>query len=217
VSRAYFARREPLKGIAMKLLRIDASILGDQSTSREMTAAITAAFTRREPTLSVTAHDLAADPVGHLTGPEFFAMRGAPSEGEENERNAARNAAILEDFLAADIVVVGAPMYNFSLPSQLKAWFDRLAVAGRTFQYTEAGPQGLLAGKRVIVASSRGGIYHGGPAIFLDHQESYLKALFGFFGISEVEFIRAEGIGRGPEARTEALAAAAVKIEKLVA
>ena len=116
---------------------------------------------------------------------------------------------LVSQFLAADVIVVGAPMYNFSIPSQLKAWIDRVAQAGRTFTYTEKGPQGLAAGKTVIVASSRGGMYSTNPALAaLDHQESYLKTVFGFFGITDIRFVRAEGVAMGDAAKAKAFAAA---------
>jgi FMN-dependent NADH-azoreductase len=125
---------------------------------------------------------------------------------------------LLDEFLAADIVVVGAPMYNFSVPSQLKAWIDRLAVKGKTFRYTATGPQGLAGDKKVIVASSRGGFYGPGtPAAALEHQESYLRAVFGFFGISDVTFVRAEGVALGTEARDNAIEAARGEMMKLAA
>ena len=130
---------------------------------------------------SIKYRDLAADPLPHLSF--------APEAG-------AAHAASLEDFLEADIVVIGAPMYNFAIPSQLKAWIDSIAVAGKTFRYTENGPQGLVSSKRVIIASSRGGAYSDGPATAMDHQENYLRHVFGFIGISDVEFVRAEGVGR---------------------
>ena len=124
----------------------------------------------------------------------------------------------MEEFLAAEIVVVGAPMYNFSIPSQLKAWIDRLAVAGKTFRYTEKGPEGLAGGKKVIVASSRGGFYRPDTqAAFLDHQESYLRSVFGFFGITDVTFIRAEGVALGAEQRAKAIDAAKSEITQRAA
>jgi FMN-dependent NADH-azoreductase len=115
----------------------------------------------------------------------------------------------LDDFLAADVIVVGAPMYNFSIPSQLKAWIDRIAVAGKTFRYTEKGPEGLAKGKKVIVVSARGGIYSdGAPAAALDFQENYLRGVFGFVGIEDIEFVRAEGLNYGPAQREQAMTAA---------
>jgi FMN-dependent NADH-azoreductase len=117
---------------------------------------------------------------------------------------------------AADVVVVGAPMYNFAIPSQLKAWIDRLAVAGKTFRYTANGPQGLAGGKTVIIASSRGGFYGAEtPIAFLDHQENYLQGLFGFLGITDVRFIRAEGLALGADQRANAMADARHEIAKL--
>jgi FMN-dependent NADH-azoreductase len=130
----------------------------------------------------------------------------------------ADGAAVLDAFLAADIVVVGAPMYNFSIPTQLKAWIDRLAVAGRTFRYTEKGVEGLAGGKTVIIASSRGGFYgEGTPIAFLDHQETYLKGVFSFFGVTDIRFIRAEGVALGDEQRTKSVEGAQAQIERLAA
>jgi FMN-dependent NADH-azoreductase len=103
-------------------------------------------------------------------------------------------------------------MYNFSVPSQLKAWIDRIAQVGRTFKYTDKGPVGLAAGKTIIVASTRGGVYSTGPAVGMDHQETYLKAVFGFFGITDVRFVRAEGVNMGPEAKAKAIATAETHI-----
>jgi FMN-dependent NADH-azoreductase len=127
-------------------------------------------------------------------------------------------ASALEEFLAADTVVIGAPMYNLSLSSQLKAWIDRLAVAGKTFRYTETGPVGLMGGKKVIVASSRGGFYGAGsPAAGFDFQETYLRGVFGFMGVTDIRFIRAEGVSVGPDQKSAALAAAMAEIGALAA
>lgn len=202
----------------MKLLHVDSSILGNQSASRQLTARIVASLTKNDPAAEVIYHDLAAEPVGHLTGAEFAVLRGGEAQDEATKREAARNARLLDDFLAADVVIIGAPMYNFSLPSQLKAWLDRLAVPGKTFRYTANGVEGLAKGKRLIVASSRGGFHsEGHPTAFLDHQESYLKALFGFVGVTDIVFVRAEGLGIGPEARRAAMDAACAEIERLAA
>jgi FMN-dependent NADH-azoreductase len=133
------------------------------------------------------------------------------SEIQKNEN--AISEALVSQFLAADVIVVGAPLYNFSIPSQLKAWIDRVAQVGRTFKYTDKGPQGLAGGKTVIVASTRGGVYstsEGGRA--MEHQESYLQTVFGFFGITDVRFVRAEGVAMGDAAKAQALASAAVEI-----
>jgi FMN-dependent NADH-azoreductase len=121
--------------------------------------------------------------------------------------------ALVSQFLAADVIVVGAPLYNFSIPSQLKAWIDRIAQAGRTFKYTDKGPVGLAGGKTVIVASTRGGVYSTSDAgNAMEHQESYLKTVFGFFGISDVRFVRAEGLAMGDAPKAQALAAAQAEI-----
>ena len=116
--------------------------------------------------------------------------------------------AVLDEFLAADIIVLGVPMYNFSLPSQLKAWIDRVAVAGKTFRYTADGPEGLAKGKKVIIVSTRGGHYSAGPAAAMDHQESYLKTVLGFFGITDVEIVRAEGLNLSADSKVEAISEA---------
>jgi FMN-dependent NADH-azoreductase len=185
----------------MKLLHIDSSIQGEASASRALTREIVAQWTAARPDLEVVYRDLAAQELPHLT-------QAALARTDELE--AARNTAVLEEFLAADVIVLGAPMYNFSLPSQLKAWIDRITVAGKTFRYTESGPEGLAGGKEVIVAVSRGGIYApGSPAEF---GESYLKFLFAFLGIEDVTFVRAEGLAISPEHREAGLIAARAAI-----
>ncbi len=180
----------------MTILKIDSSITGDNSVSRQLTAATVEQLSRQNPGSRVIDRDLVATPLSHLT------LGGS---GDED---------ILEEFLAADTVVVGAPMYNFSVPSQLKAWIDRIAVAGKTFRYTEAGPEGLAGGKRVVVAISRGGFYT--PDNAFEHVESYLKSLFNFIGI-EPEFVRADGVNYGPEQREAGIANGLAEVEKLAA
>jgi FMN-dependent NADH-azoreductase len=202
----------------MKLLHIDSSILGAGSVSRTLSAAIVAAQQAQHPGLQVSYRDLAAQPVDHLSGAHLAAGQGAVPEDAALAADVADGAAVLDAFLAADIVVVGAPMYNFSIPTQLKAWIDRLAVAGRTFRYTEKGVEGLAGGKTVIIASSRGGFYgEGTPAAFLDHQETYLKGVFGFFGVTDIRFIRAEGVALGDEQRGKSVESAQAEIERLAA
>ncbi|MBW8859796.1 MAG: FMN-dependent NADH-azoreductase [Caulobacter sp.] len=202
----------------MKLLHIDSSILGAGSVSRTLSAAIVAAQQAQHPGLQVSYRDLAAQPVDHLSGAHLAAGQGAVPEDAALAADVADGAAVLDAFLAADIVVVGAPMYNFSIPTQLKAWIDRLAVAGRTFRYTEKGVEGLAGGKTVIIASSRGGFYgEGTPIAFLDHQETYLKGVFGFFGVTDIRFIRAEGVALGDEQRGKSVESAQAEIERLAA
>ncbi|CAI2520225.1 FMN-dependent NADH-azoreductase [Serratia ficaria] len=202
----------------MTLLHIDASILNEQSVSRQLTAAIVKRLSETASDIEIVRSDLAAEPIGHLSTPEFLAFQGIEPEDAAARQAVSRNAKLLNDFLAADTVVVGAPMYNFSLPSQLKAWLDRIAVAGKTFRYSTSGVEGLAGGKRVIVASTRGGQYsEGAPAAFLDHQETYLRGFFGFLGITDVTFVRAEGLGLGDDARKAAIDAAVADVEKLSA
>ncbi|WP_140721024.1 FMN-dependent NADH-azoreductase [Pseudomonas sp. Hp2] len=201
----------------MTLLHIDASILNEQSVSRQLTAAIVKRLTDQAPGTQVIRHDLAAEPIEHLSAAEFLAFQGVEPQGPAQQA-VARNARLLNDFLAADTVVIGAPMYNFSLPSQLRAWLDRLAVPGKTFRYTANGVEGLAAGKRVIVASTRGGMYgEGTPMASFDHQEAYLRNFFGFLGITDIAFVRAEGLSISPELRTAAIDAATAEVGKLAA
>ena len=185
----------------MKLLHIDSSVLGNQSASRALSAAIVARLRAEHADLEVVYRDLAAQTLPHFT-PVLA----------ESHPCVARNVEILDEFLAADIVVVGAPMYNFTIPSQLKAWIDRILIAGKTFRYGEKGPEGLAGGKRVIVASARGGMYQG-EATAADFQENYLRHVFGFIGIRDVEFVRAEGLNLGTEQREAAIARAHAHIE----
>jgi FMN-dependent NADH-azoreductase len=196
------------RGRAMQLLHVDSSILGEGSVSRALSAQVVARWRERAPGLKVVYRDLAASPLDHVSL-EWIGARATPAEARTPEQQRAATEEVIDEFLAADIVVIGAPMYNFGIPSQLKAWIDRLAVAGRTFKYTAEGPIGLAGGKKVIVVSSRGGIYSAGsPTAGFDFQEPYLRALFGFLGITDVEFIRAEGVAVSPVQKVRALAAA---------
>jgi FMN-dependent NADH-azoreductase len=188
----------------MNLLHVDSSILGDASASRELTRTIVQRLKAEEPALRVTYRDLAGDPLPHYSAESLTGQ--APAA-------AARDAAALEEFLAADVIVIGAPLYNFSLPSQLKAWIDRISIKGRTFRYGPQGPEGLAGGRRVIVALSRGGVYE--PGAGTEFGESYLRFLFGFLGITDVTFVRAEGLNISPEHRTRSLTGAHATIAAL--
>ena len=194
----------------MKLLHLDSSIMGANSVSRQLSASLVAQIRKDKPGIDVTYVDLALDTIPHLSGALFAAQAAAASDRTaEQQRDVDISIKTMEDFLAADIIVIGAPMYNFSVSSQLKAWIDRIAVAGKTFAYTAEGPKGLVGGKHVIIVSSRGGIYsEGSPAASVDHQETYLRAVFGFLGITDVNYIRAEGVAMGPEHREKAIAQA---------
>jgi FMN-dependent NADH-azoreductase len=192
----------------MKLLHIDSSVLGPHSVSRQVSAAIVDRLQQATPSPDIVYRDLTQTPLAHLSGSHLAAAQGAPAPAELGPDLAA-SVAVLNEFLDADIVVIGAPMYNFTIPSQLKAWIDRIMVAGKTFKYDANGPQGLAGGKRVIVAISRGGYYGAGtPAAVGEHLETYLRWVFGFIGIANPEFIFADGIQVGPDHREKALAGA---------
>jgi FMN-dependent NADH-azoreductase len=196
----------------MNLLHIDASVLGPNSVSRQVSAAVTARLSKENPGIRVTYRDLAAEPLGHLSGGHLAAAQGADAGHLKDDIEAGNTA--LDEFLAADIVVIGAPMYNFTAPSQLKAWIDRILVAGKTFSYSAQGPVGLAGDKRVIVAISRGNFYGAGaPAAAAEHLEVYLKTVFGFIGVTDLEFIIAEGVMVGPEHREKAIAGALHHVE----
>jgi FMN-dependent NADH-azoreductase len=197
----------------MKLLHVDASVLGDHSVSRQVSAAIVARLLRETPSLEVVYRDLAAQPLGHLAGHHLAAMRGAPPAAD-HAGDIAAGQAVLDEFLSADVVVIGAPMYNFTAPTQLKAWIDRLLIAGKTFRYSANGPEGLAGGKRVIIALSRGGFYApGSPNAAAEHLESYLRTVFNFVGVTDIAFVAADGLQVGPEQRERALQGALATAE----
>jgi len=203
----------------VKLLHIDSSILGPHSISRTLSAEIVEQQRKLHPGLEVIYRDLAAEPQLHLSSDNIAAWPGTAPQDAGVQQDLASGNAALEELLAADIIVIGAPMYNFAIPSQLKAWIDRLVIAGRTFHYTAMGPEGLVPkGKKVIIASSRGGTYApNSPAAAFEHQESYLKGALGFIGLTDVTIIRAEGVALGDEARDAAIAAARKEISALAA
>ena len=183
----------------MTILHIDASINGNNSASRAISRSLADQIKNGDPQARVVYRDLAADPLPHLTLDAFA------------------DSSVLDEFLAADTIVIGAPMYNFTIPSQLKAWIDRILIAGTTFRYTENGPQGLAGGKRVIVALARGGFYNeGSPAAALEHLESYLTGIFNFIGI-EPEFVAADGLAIGPDQRQQSISQALGETVRLAA
>jgi FMN-dependent NADH-azoreductase len=174
------------------------------------------AVRQRHPALEVTHRDLAAQPVAHLSG-EILGAAFVP-ESDWNATQRAERAltdTLINEFLDADVVVIAAPMYNFSIPSQLKSWIDRIAAAGRTFKYTENGPEGLAGGKKVLIASSRGGVYSSDQGRAMDFQEDYLRTVMGFVGISDVEVVRAEAVNMGDDKRATAIHAAREAIAAL--
>ncbi len=194
----------------MNLLHIDSSILGKQSVSRVLSAEIVAQWLQGHPGTRVDYLDLALHAPNHFSADALGIKTGVqaePSEAQRRENEVSER--LVSQFLAADVIVIGAPFYNFSIPTQLKAWIDRVAQIGRTFKYTDKGPVGLAGGKTVIVASSRGGVYSTSAAgQAMEHQESYLKVVFGFFGINDVRVVRAEGVAMGEAPKANALRAA---------
>jgi FMN-dependent NADH-azoreductase len=183
----------------MTILHIDSSITGENSASRAISAKIVDQVKASQWGEAVVYRDLATEPLPHLTLDAFA------------------DSSVLDEFLAADTVVIGAPMYNFTLPSQLKSWVDRILVAGRTFRYTAEGPEGLAGGRRVIVALARGGIYDAdSPAASLEHLESYLRGIFNFIGI-DPEFVTADGLAISPEHRETSISHALGETLRLAA
>jgi len=192
----------------MKLLHIDSSVLGPHSVSRQVSAAVVDRLRQATPGLEILHRDLSVTPLAHLSGSHLATAQGGAADAAL-QNDLAAGQGMLDEFLAADIVVLGAPMYNFTIPSQLKAWIDRIVVAGKTFKYSAEGVEGLAGNKRVIVAISRGGFYGAGsPAAAGEYVETYLRWVFGFIGVKNLEFISADGVQVGPEHREKALAGA---------
>ena len=199
----------------MKLLHLDSSILGDASASRQLSRAVVEAWQGAEPA-QVIYRDLASDALSHLSALSLVAG-GTPAELRDaaQKHEAELGETTLNEFLAADAIVIGAPMYNFTIPTQLKAWIDRIAVAGKTFTYTEAGPQGLAGGKKVVIVSTAGGIHNGQPSG--SAHEDYLRFVLGFLGITDIEIVRAQGLAYGEEPRANAIRSAQEQIGELFA
>jgi FMN-dependent NADH-azoreductase len=182
----------------MKILHIDSSAAAEQSVSRQISAAAVASFAAANPGSQVTYRDLAANPLPHLKLQDLA------------------DHAYADEFLEADVIVIGAPMYNFTVPSNLKAWLDRLAIAGKTFKYGGEGPSGLAGGRKIVVASTRGGLYgEGSPLASYDLQDRYLRTFFGFLGVADITFLHAEGLALGPEQHQGAVNGALARAEAL--
>jgi len=198
------------------ILIVDSAATGDSSVSRRLTGELEKALSGRGP-VRIVRRDVGAVPVPHLTAETTPAIRGAPAE-----TGAAREALALSDELiaelkSADLVVIGAPMYNFGMASTLKAWFDHVLRAGITFRYSEAGPEGLVRGKKAIVIESRAGLYSSGPSAPMDSQEPHLRTLLAFMGLDDVAFVRAERLAFGPEAAAASIAGAVDELRRLAA
>ncbi len=195
------------------VLLIHSSIFGAQSQS----LALAREFLTRFPAASVVERTLTPESIPHLTAETMTAM--ATSEAQRTERQnevVALSDTLIAEVETADTIVLAVPMYNFSIPSTLKAWIDHVARAGRTFRYTAAGPEGLLKGKKVFVVTARGGVYSEGPAAAFDFQEPYLRTVLGFLGLNDVTFVHLEGLNISPEAAASGHARARAKIESLI-
>ncbi|HEX3483454.1 MAG TPA: NAD(P)H-dependent oxidoreductase [Micropepsaceae bacterium] len=193
------------------VLFITSSLFGENSKSRALALDIIQAWRETHTGTRVTVRDTAAIP--HLSGDTLAAlMTPAAQRSPEQNEAAAFADALIGEIEAADTIVIAAPMYNFAIPSTLKAWIDHIARAGRTFRYTANGPEGLLKGKKIFVASARGGIYSQAPSNAMDFQEPYLRAMLGFLGLSDVTFIHAEGLNISPEAAAHGLRKARAEI-----
>lgn len=189
------------------ILAINSSVLGDGSVSKRLVEEAIQRLLEANPAATVTHRDLGVAPIPHLTTANVSGVRAvAATDDELTARNL--SDVLIAELRTADTIVIGAPMYNFSISTGLRAWFDYVLRPGVTFSYSEAGPKGLLTSKRVIVIESRGGLYSEGPAQAMDFQEPYLRTLLGFIGLVDVTFIHAERIGFGPDAREAALSGA---------
>ena len=200
----------------MIVLHIDSSPRGVDSVSRDLTRQIVNRLKAVEPTLDVVQYDLGDRPLPHLSSDAIGALRRAELATAEQREVGALSDRMIEELQRADLIVIGSPMHNFGITSQLKAWFDTIIRAGKTFSYGEQGPEGLLKDKRAIVVETRGGVYTTGSAASFKHQEPHLKTLLGFIGISDVQFIHAEGLDMGPESRANGLAHAKSAIEQVL-
>lgn len=198
-----------------KVLVIKSSVSGDASVSNRLVEAAVSGLRRQEPRLEVVERDLGVAPVPHLAAEGLAGLRGTPQTAAEAATRALSDALVAE-LQAADTLVIGAPMYNFGMPSTLKAWFDHVLRAGVTFRYTEAGPEGLMTGKSAIVVLTRGGLYSEGPAQAMDSQEPHLRTLLGFIGITAVTFVRAERLALGEELRAAAIGAAEGELSRVL-
>ncbi len=197
------------------LLQINTSLYSNGGQSSQLANRFVANWRKRHPDATIVVRDVAADPVPHLDGERFAAFLAKPQERTSSQQTvAAYSDKLIDELQNADVIVLGLPLYNFGIPSTLKAWIDHVARAGVTFRYTETGPVGLLTGKKVYVFAARGGKYVGTP---LDSQTDYIRSFFGFLGMSDIEFVYAEGLAMGEEPKQAALAKAHQDMEQLAA
>jgi FMN-dependent NADH-azoreductase len=196
------------------VLIIDSAATGEASVSRRLTGELEAILRGRGP-VRVVHRDVGSNPVPHLSAETTPAIRGAEAETDAARDAVALSDALIAELKAADLIVIGAPMYNFGMASTLKAWFDHVLRAGITFRYSEAGPEGLVTGKKAVVIESRAGLYSSGPAATMDGQEPHLRTLLGFMGLDDVTFVRVEKLAFGPEQAAASIAAAVEELRSL--
>lgn len=200
------------------VLYINSSVRSAGSLSRQLSSEFVAKWQAANPADTVVERDLAANPVPHLTEQMMGAFfTPAEARNAEQAQIVKVSDTLVDELFAADVIVLGAPMYNFSVPSSLKAWIDHVARAGRTFQYTANGPEGLLKGKKVYVFTASGGVYSEGAAVAFDHLTTFLRTVLGFIGLTDVQFIRAEGVAMGEQAVADTVAKGRKSIDELIA
>jgi FMN-dependent NADH-azoreductase len=198
----------------MNILQINSSLYSGDGQSSRLATELVAGIREQNPGASVVVRDLARDPVPHLDAARFQAFLEKPETRNDFQKGVvAYSDALIGELKRADVIVLGLPMYNFGVPSLLKAWIDHIARSGATFKYSEKGPVGLLTGKKAYVTAARGGLYAGTPA---DTQTGYVRNLLAFLGITNVEFVYAEGLAISPESREKGLAGARATISSLV-
>ena len=196
-----------------KVLIIDSAATGEASVSRKLTAEYADQLRSIAPDAQIVRRDIGRAPIPHLTEETVGAIRGAPAETEAAQAALALSDTLVRELKDADVIVIGAPMYNFGMPSTLKAWFDHVLRARVTFRYTDEGqPEGLVTGKKAIVIETRAGFYSEGPAAVMDSQEPHIRTLLGFMGVTDVTFVRAEKLGYGPDAVKQAVANAVAEL-----
>jgi FMN-dependent NADH-azoreductase len=198
------------------VLIIDSAATGDSSVTRRLTGEIEAILRGRGP-VRIVRRDVGTDTIPHLTAETTPAIRGAEPITEAAREALALSDALIAELQAADLVVIGAPMYNFGIASTLKTWFDHVLRAGITFRYSQAGPEGLLKGKKTIVIESRAGLYSSGPSAAMDSQEPHLRTLLGFMGLDDATFVRVEKLAFGPDQAAASIAEAMEELHSLVA
>ncbi len=198
-----------------KLLQLKTSLFANHGQSSQLSDAFVAAWQASRPGAQVTVRDFAVDPVPHLDGAGFQAFLSQPgARSAEQQAKIDYSDALIAELQAADVLVIGLPLYNLGVPSMLKSWIDHVARAGVTFRYTENGPQGLLFGKQAYVFATRGGRYAGTA---FDTQTGFVRNVLGFIGIRDVEFVYAEGLNMGEESKATALQAAHAELARIAA